>query len=277
MGLLTPAMAQQSFLYPRPPIEADARSAYALKMIRLALAKTAQDFGDAEVHYSPHPLERSEAEQALATGAVDLYMLPGDNTYDARYIHIPIPIDRGLLGTRVGFIHREDRNLLNAVRRLEDLKAHSICSGTHWRISKTLDFNGLAVHHEARYEDLFKALNARDCTYFTRGIAETLPELGHWSERYPDLALEPYVYLKTPLAFYLYTSTNNRTLARRLEIGLWRAFEDGSFQRAFMEEFDVILRTIRLSTRQSLTLKSPEPHKNAPSRYSSFWYKNFVD
>lgn len=274
---LAPVLAQGVIYYPRPLVTESPQGTYALKIIQLALDKTAQEYRPLTVRYSPMPLSHEEAKQALDQGDIDVAMLAGTNAYDQRYAHVPFPVDRGLFGLRVGFIKREHRNLFENVKSIEELQNYSLCIVPSWALSDVFQHSNLSLHSEQDYPAVFGALDNGFCQYLSRSVFEALPEFGLWSEQLEGLAIEPHLVLRMPLAGYFYTSKENTALARRLEIGLLRAFEDGSFLKIFDDEFAVSLQSLRILSRRVLQLNAPERHEGAPSRYSPLWYSGFDD
>lgn len=271
------ALAQGVIYYPRPLVAESPQGAYALKIIQLALDKTGQDYSPLTVRYSPEPLSHEQAKQALDQSKIDVAMLAGTNAHDQRYAHVPFPVDRGLFGVRIGFIKRDHRNLFENVKTLEDLQDYSLCVVHSWSLSDIFQHSGLSLHYENDYRTVFEALDQGFCQYFSRSVFEALPEFGLWSKQLEGLAIEPHMVLRLPLAGYFYTAKENPDLARRLEVGLLRAFEDGSFLKIFDEEFKVSLRSLRLYSRYVLHLNTPERHEGAPSRYSPLWYAGLDD
>ncbi|MDV7338005.1 hypothetical protein RYZ26_00260 [Terasakiella sp. A23] len=56
--------------YPHPPEESDARAAYAVRVIGLALQKTEEDFGFWKVQFSADPMERPRMESTVEQGKI---------------------------------------------------------------------------------------------------------------------------------------------------------------------------------------------------------------
>ena len=92
----------------------------------------------------------------LKKGVVaQVIMLPGSNAHDQRYILVPIPIDKGLIGYRVSLIHRNNRTLFQRATSLNDVKNAKACLARSWNITKVFEDNGLHVVKSDKFSDLF--------------------------------------------------------------------------------------------------------------------------
>ncbi len=260
--------------YPRPPEDNDARAAYALRIIGLAMKKTEEDFGFWKVQFSADGMERPRMESTVEKGDIaQVLMLPGSDDYDKRFTLIPIPIDKGLIGFRISLVHRDNRNLFAKTTTLDALKKPFGCLARTWQITKVFDYNRLNVRKTDKYKDLFNLVQNKRCDYFSRGVGELLSEFGYWSQSHPDIAIEPHILLRTPLAFYLYVSKSKPKIAKRLEVGLQRALEDGSFEKLFQDEFNSAIMSLRIMGRRVITLDQAKPHSNAPYADTRLWFR----
>ena len=273
--MTTSALASSTeVVFPRPPVEIDARASYAQSVIELALSKTTEEYGEAHFRYSDTPMERKRMELSVEQGDfANVLMVPGSNDFDERYILVPIPIDRGLLGYRVSLIHKESRNRFEGVKTLEALRRNRACLGEHWKITRIFEHNDLPVITDPQFKSLFRLLNHQRCEYFSRGIGEIIVEIDHWTREYPDLAVEPHVVLRTPQAFYLYVSRKHPQVAERLLMGLERAIEDKSFHALFQKRFSGDFETLGLSRRTTINLTPLEVHTKAPLDRPELWYR----
>ncbi|MDV7338006.1 hypothetical protein RYZ26_00265 [Terasakiella sp. A23] len=200
-------------------------------------------------------------------------MLPGSDEYDKRFTLIPIPIDKGLIGFRISLIHRENRNLFANTTTLDALKKPFACLARSWNITKVFEHNKLNVRKSDKYKDLFKLLQNKRCEYFSRGVGELLSEFGYWSQIHPDIAIEPHILLRTPMAMYLYVSKSRPDIAKRLNEGLKRALKDDTFEKLFQDEFSSDILALRLMGRPVINLEAIKPHANAPVGNYGLWFR----
>ncbi|NVJ92772.1 MAG: hypothetical protein HWE34_14010 [Methylocystaceae bacterium] len=270
----TSAFSQNtSVVYPHPPVMPDERANYALEVIKLALFETQDDYGPWTVGYSVDPMERPRMEAEVEKGVVaQVIMLPGSNAHDQRYILVPIPIDKGLIGYRVSLIHRNNRTLFQRAASLNDVKNAKACLARSWNITKVFEDNGLNVVKSDKFSDLFKLLHNHRCDYFSRGVGEIQSELAFWSNTYRDMAIDPYVLLRTPMAFYLYVSKSHPELAKRLEVGMHRALVDGRFDDLFDREFKSNIDALKMRGRKVIELKMRQAHEKAPLNDPHLWF-----
>ena len=170
---------------------------------------------------------------------------------------IPVPVDGGLLGFRVCLVMPENLPKFKDISSLEDLKARkiSIGQGTHWPDTPILEANGLRVITNPRFEVLFgMLLNQRfDC--FARGISEVLFDLEQ--PRASGLVIEPDLLIAYPLSSYLFAAKHDHDTAHRLQLGIERAINDGSFADYLNQYFGRAMNELNLKRRTIIALKNP--------------------
>ena len=170
---------------------------------------------------------------------------------------IPVPVDGGLLGFRVCLVMPENLPKFKDISSLEDLKARkiSIGQGTHWPDTPILEANGLRVITNPRFEVLFgMLLNQRfDC--FARGISEVLFDLEQ--PRASGLVIEPDLLIAYPLPSYLFAAKHDHDTAHRLQLGIQRAINDGSFADYLNKYFGRAMEELNLKNRTIITLENP--------------------
>lgn len=265
-------------VYPQTFVHNDPRGLYAKAVIELALSKTQDEFGPAAFQFSKRPMERKRMEIEVERGInANVIMLPGNNGYDARFILVPIPIDKGLLGVRIGFVNRAMPDVLKGIASLADLKRLKACLGTNWNITEIFEFNQLPVQKSYKYEDLFHLIDKQRCDYFSRGVNEVFAEYNEMSGKYPNILIDRNLILRTPIAFYLYVSKLYPALAERLHRGLEMAYVDGSFDALFLEKMGDVIDKIRLQERTVVTLDSPIRHDAAPVANKRYWLNVLAD
>ena len=94
-----------------------------------------------------------------------------------RLLPIRIPIQKGILGWRVGLIRKGDQGRFAGVDTLEDLKRVRLAQGQEWPDTLILRANGIDVITAPRYEGLFKMLVSKRFDYFPRSVNEIWDEL----------------------------------------------------------------------------------------------------
>jgi hypothetical protein len=227
-------------------------------LVTLALDKT-PEYGSYELRRS---LEVSQGRALLeltksSNRILDIANVASTAEREASLNPIPVPVDGGLLGFRVCLVVPDNLQKFKEVSSLDDLKARkvSIGQGTHWPDTPILEANGLTVITNPRFEVLLAmALNQRfDC--FARGISEVLYDLEQ--PRAKGLVVEPDLLIAYPLPSYLFAAKYDHDTAHRLQLGIERAIEDGSFADYLRKHFGRAMKELNLKHRTIITLKNP--------------------
>ena len=228
-------------------------------LVELALEKTPE--------YGAFTLSRSEevtqgrALRELAANRSQVLDIANVATNPARERSlntIPIPIDGGLLGFRVCLVLPENLPLFDDISNLEDLrrKGIRIGQGAHWPDTPVLRASGIEVITNTSYELLFGMLKGKRFECFARGVNEVLFDL----ERREALGLviEPGLLLAYPMPSYLFTAPRDHETAQRLELGLERSIEDGSFAHFLKNWYGLAVRELQLDERTIILLQNPD-------------------
>ncbi|WP_157772270.1 substrate-binding periplasmic protein [Zobellella denitrificans] len=212
----------------------DQRVNYFIALLDLALEKTREDYGPARSRPYHEPLSQARAFEMVAQGQLDLVWSMASQERMNKARAVPVPLLRGLLGYRVLLAHPSQAERLGRVRSLADLSGLTAIQGAGWPDVAVLRANGLGVITSADYDGMFNMVMGRRVDYFPRSVAEVWPEL----QRHSALALrlEPSLALYYPAPIYFFVHPDNTALAQRLEAGLMRAVEDGSFGQLFMAQ-----------------------------------------
>lgn len=246
--------------YPAPLMDDDPRAYYTQALVELAFSETPEG-GTGYVVFSSSPQERLRMEAYLEKGSrINLLLLPGTNAYDARFLRVDLPVDRGLLGLRVGVIRSADRDRFAAIHSLGDLSQIRIGSVLGWQLTDILRHNGLTTEVVPTFDDLYKMLDRNRLDLISRGATEVLREQAEKRFDHPDAVVDSALLLRLPLAFYIYVSPTRPDLHRRIETGLQRAVANGRFAALFQEWFGNDLDLLALPQRHIIDLSVPDPH-----------------
>jgi len=204
---------------------------YHIELLSLALTKVSPH-GTAPLFEKKGQMAYGRALQELIKGEIlDVYWLGTDRHKESALNAVKIPLERGLMGFRKFTIRRESKAQFDKIDSLDDLRKLVACQGTHWPDIKVLEAAGLSVMSSPVYENLFVQVNRRRCDYFPRGYHEGESELEQRKSIYPDLIHYQDIILHYPLTVYFFTSKKKLSLAKKIETGLMKAIEDGSFLR----------------------------------------------
>jgi hypothetical protein len=168
------ASAVQVVRYPAPETENDRRHDYPRELIALALSKSKTDY---RVEFAARPMNQEREVLELEAGrAIDISSIPSSPDREARLLPIRIPVNKGLLGWRIGLVRKGDQSLLADVRDLGDLAKVRIAQGQEWPDTRILQDNGIEVIPGSTYEGLFRMLGTGRFDYFPRSVMEIWDE-----------------------------------------------------------------------------------------------------
>ncbi|GAB1623478.1 hypothetical protein AAOGI_35280 [Agarivorans albus] len=235
LGLLQPydAMADnpQTISYPK----FTQRSEYFEKVLALALAKTEQEYGIANLQ----PYERELSNERLRRYLQDkqyIDVMWSTATKQRNKTLRPVKFDllQGLGQYRFLLVQAGDSKRFENIKTLRQLRQFSAGSGTYWSDTKVMRYNGIepvtSVNHS-----LLPMLAAGRFDYLSRGAHEVWSELAAHTNQFELL---DNVVLKYTCRYFFYVNKDNIELAERLEKGLYLALNDGSYNQLFFSESD---------------------------------------
>jgi hypothetical protein len=254
--------------FPRPEFEGDRRFDYALQLLKLGLSKTGTEY---RVELAPVAMnqERQVAELE-ADRTIDIAPIPSSAEREERLLPIRIPIQKGLLGWRLGLIRKGDQARFAGIDSLADLKRVRLAQGQEWPDTLILRANGIDVITAPRYDGLFGMLVSDRFDYFPRSVNEIWDEL---DKHAGTLEIESHVALHYYYDAYFMVNKKNTRLAENLRQGLEKAIADGSFDRLFDLHHGERLRKARLDKRIVIELKNPLLTPGTPSHRPELWYQ----
>lgn len=255
--------------FPRPEFKEDRRFDYALKLLKLGLSKTGTEYRVELAQISMN--QERQVVELEADRTIDVAPIPSSAEREERLLPIRIPIQKGVLGWRLGLIRKGDQGRFAGVASLEDLKRLRIAQGQEWPDTQILRANGIDVITAPRYEGLFKMLVSERFDYFPRSVNEIWDELENHAG---TLEVESRIALHYYYDAYFMVNKKNTRLAESLRQGLEKAIADGSFNRLFDEYHGERLRKARLDKRTVIELRNPLLTPGTPSDRPELWYQH---
>ena len=253
--------------FPKPEFEGDRRYDYALQLLQLALSKAGTEY---RIQTAEFPMNQERQVLELEAGrTIDVGPIPSSAEREARLLPIRIPINKCMLGWRLGLIRKGDKGLIAGVSTLDDLKRVRLAQGQEWPDTHILRANGINVITAPKYEGLFKMLVGKRFDYFPRSVMEI------WDEQAINAAtleVEPHLALHYFYDAYFMVNRKNARLAQDIRDGLEKAVADGSFDKLFEQYFGERLRKARLETRTVIELRNPLLTPETPSDRPELWY-----
>lgn len=202
---------------------------YFIELTRLALSKNEHLYPKSKLVFVAHDdVTQGRSFMLLENNYIDILWTGTNAKRELRYLPIPIPLFRGLLGYRVLLIRQEDKERFLQIKTPEQLKKLNACQGAHWPDSDILEANGYLVSRVVHFNAMFKMLAKKRCDYFPRAIFEGYAEQSAVVQYLPNIMLMDELILHYNFPFYYFVKKNNTLLAERLEKGLMTALADGS-------------------------------------------------
>ena len=261
------APATEVVRFPKPEFEGDHRYDYALQLLQLALSKSGVDYRIQLAEFSMN--QERQVVEIEAGRNLDVGPIPSSAEREARLLPIRIPVNKGVLGWRLGLIRKGDEHLIEGVNTLDELKGVRLAQGQEWPDTQILQANGIPVITAPKYEGLFKMLAGKRFDYFPRSVMEI------WDEQALNAAtleVEPHLALHYFYDAYFMVNRKNSKLAQDIQDGLERSIADGSFDKIFQQYYGERLRKAHLETRTVIELKNPLLTPGTPLDRPELWY-----
>ncbi|MGJ8694223.1 MAG: hypothetical protein ACSHW0_17275 [Thalassotalea sp.] len=254
-----PMAAAESFMYFQHEGSFTATSVnYDKEVLELALRLTAKEYG--EFHLTPTPIGLSIARvmKLAEEGKIKNYFFKysARNGLSKYYQPIVFPIDRGIVGYRVAIISKDlSTDKIGAPTSINDLKKLTNAQGDEWLDAKILNKHNIPVFTVKDHNRIFELLSAGRVDLFFRGIHEWQDELIQYNNG--ELVLEQNFAIYYPLPRFFYTAKGNVLNAKRVKLGLERAFNNGDFQRLWESYYLASVKATQLSKRKIIILENP--------------------
>ncbi len=275
-GMAVPVSAAEPHVigHIRPDTEIDARDSYFLELLELALSRTEDDFGSYRLEMAPVQMTQSRAIRSLLGEAyVDVIWTMTSPQREQQLLPVRIPLLRGLMGVRIPVVKAGNRMTLAEIRDVEALRHFRAGQGHDWPDTAILEANSIPVARASDYESLFRMLDRGRIDHVPRSVAELGAE-GALYDAYGLVVSEgPLIVYHAPT--YYFVAPDNLRLALRLEVGLQRILEDGSFQRLFLSHAanQRALGEVLREERPIIWLENPLLPEDTPVDDARLWFE----
>ena len=248
-----------------PPLEPSAKnhSAFFPKLLDLVLDKTSDEFGSFRIDFYSKLFTNGRFLTELKHGnIINVMWTMTSPKRETELLPIPISLLKGLNSHRVFLILQNRQDQFHRVKTLDDLRQYKAGVGVHWPNRGILERNGIPTVTSTHYELLFDMLKSRRFDYYPRGLYEV------WDEQKVHAAdgvvVEDSIMLKYHAPIYFFVNRRDTALAHRIELGLKRAMEDGSFDALFnsIPGFSRGLRELQNNNRRIFKLRVEENGEN---------------
>lgn len=240
--------------YRSPESDTDRRLDYATDLLRLALEKTRASHGPYRLEHQ----DRMNKVRSIMVAKSNMHqnffaVLSFDEAYAKEGLdYVRFPVHLGLIGYRICYSAPAARSGLAKVQTLGDLQKFSVGQGSGWHDVSVLQDHGFRVVTVPNYQSLFAMLGANRFDLLCRGVNDVSAEM----QAHPDLVLDRNFMLRYEMPQFFYTHQDNHAARQRLEIGLKRAYADGSLLSLFMQHFRSSIESSELSRRRVFKLSN---------------------
>ena len=247
--------------------------AYKIGLLKLALEKVKGNHKITTNANTIHTQARITNELINGSKWINLHWMGTSSKLEKELLPIRVPIYRGLLGYRVFLIHKGSQAQFDHVKTLVDLQKYKGSQGFGWSDIEILEYSGLK-QYPAKYENIFKMINAGRIDYFSRGVSEAFKEVASRKDELPNLFVEEKILLVYPFAMFFFTSRSNKELAEILEEGFRKASEDGSLNDYFYNhpEIKSAFKQANIDNRIRIEIPNPFLSPETLSIPNEYWH-----
>lgn len=265
------------FTVPSREDEKDTRYEYDYEVFKLALEKTKNKYGAYELN---RLRKRANFKRFYKTAIENsepnfFYKVSVSQDLIKKLGCIHFPVDLGIVGYRVAFVSKKIKEEVAKVRALDDLKKFSIVQGSGWLDVDILKHNGFKVDIGSSYVGLFRMVADQRSDLFTRGANEVYSE---WmaNANVENLDYDETFLLQYPLPRFFCGNKKNKVSFERVKEGLLIAYEDGSLQKIWRENYKRSIEFVKMYQRRIFKLDNPFL-RGLDSSYENYFYRPDLD
>lgn len=253
----------------------DGHRNYYISALQLAFEKSEEKYGS--VVLQPEKINMRQGRQfiGLDSKLIDVLWTATSTEREKQALPIRIPLLKGLIGHRVLVIRKSDASRFDSITNFAELSKQLAVQGHDWPDLTILAHAGMRVEKGIRGSSLYKLVSEGIVDYFPRSVLEVLDELEQVSDS--QLIIDQRHLLIYPSAMYFFVRRGDQELAERIEYGLLRAIEDGSFEKNFLTypAHARVLKTFDFERRIKHHLNNPLLPSVTPLEHQSLWFSSF--
>ena len=240
------------------------RDHYQFELLRLALEKTRNTYGDYELIKVDKKITSLRASREVSRGEIiNIEAAPNWTTDTApselrkdQRIAVKIPILRGILGYRRLVIRKNDFEKFEHITDASQLQQLVAGQGKDWEDVFIYRANGYQVNDEADYYNLFAMLVAGRFDYIPLSAIEAENFVQKFGEYSQDVMIAPDILIYYPFPVLFQVSIHHPELAQRVEKGLIQARKDGSMDKLFHTHFSAEITKLRTTRNRTFILEN---------------------
>lgn len=202
-----------------------------VRLLQLALDKTVDTHGAYELREPRDYLIDNRLRAEMVNGRVDIAWFTRFAEAEKQFLMVDDPLLGKINEYRLLLIRRQDGDKFRQLEQLHELREFTAGIGAQWADRHVFDANRLPYVTGPRYAILFRMLKAGRFDYFPRGLYQIRNEVEQYGDQ--GLMIVDNIMLHYPHSIRFFVSREQPLLAQRVELGLERAREDGSFSRLY--------------------------------------------
>ncbi|KGJ90857.1 hypothetical protein [Colwellia psychrerythraea] len=208
----------------------DPKQSYFVDLLKLTLEASKDQFG--EYQLQPINIEMAQARSSLMLQRneyIDLTWRMTSQQLEQQLQAVYFPILKGLMGSRIFIISKDQQYRFNKNIPLADLQNLHLGQGYNWPDTRILLANGFNVI-QGHDNFLIDMLKKGRFNYYPRALHEPWPEIASDN----TLIVEENLMLKYPAPVFFFVNKENKHLQKRLAFGLSKLLESGRFEHFFI-------------------------------------------
>jgi hypothetical protein len=200
---------------------------------------------------------------------IDVVFAGSNMEREQKYRAVHFPILKGLNGWRIPLVRGTKLGLFSKPLSLEQFKQLKPGQFHTWSDTLVLQANGIEVVKGTNFDGLFGMLSRGRFDYFPRSVLEV--ESDYERHKNLNIAIDPYIIIHYPTAFYFYVNKDNILLENKLLQGLEAAHLDGTLNALFMQFYGEQVNHIKATKRRLVSLDNPLLPKETPLNRKDLW------
>lgn len=242
----------------KPLLGFDKRAKHKDEIIIRSLEITEAEYGPFTFETIDVDMTPSRALASMKAGSIiNIFIAPASKIWEENAIPIKVPIRQGLLSYRLLLVNQKNLYKFKEVETFDDLKKLRVGVQNDWvttKIFKSLEMNVVTAHN---FEGLFLMLDKQRSDYIPRAIYEIYDELNNRKAELSNIVIEPTLALYLPMVSYVYVSTNEPSIAKRVKSGLHKLASSGELKRIFNKYYAEDIEKANLQNRRLIEITNP--------------------
>lgn len=236
----------------------DKKEAHKDAVIKRALEITRPEYGSYIIEKTNKSAVTGRALKMMQDGdLVNLCFRIANEEWHKNAIPIKIPIRFGVNSYRLLMVNKNDLGNFSKIQTLEQLKKIPVGLGRDWSISKVFRENNFHTIESSSFEGTFLMLQHQRFGYIPRGINEVFEELRMRKDTLTNVIVEPKLALEIKLATYIYVSSTQPDLAKRIEAGLKLMLTNGELRQLFDDYYLEDIQHANMHNRRIIKIDNP--------------------